>query len=79
MEQKWSSWCIRRKIFPIRSPISCILDFLADRFKRGLEYNTVGSYKSAISAFHDPIDGQKLGEHPGVSGLLADILHQRLL
>ena len=76
---KWSSWCIGRKIYLIRLLLSCNLDFLAELFEGCLDYNTVGSYRSAISVSHNPIDGQKVEEHPRVSGLMAAILHQRPL
>lgn len=32
------------------------LDFLSDSFDQGLEYNTIAGYRSAISAFHVPVD-----------------------
>ena len=53
-ESAWTafnSWCGRRKINPFQSPIQAVLDFLADLFDQGLEYRTIGCYRSAISAY----------------------------
>ena len=43
---KWSSQSIGRKISPIRSTLSCILDFLPEGFGGGLKFNTVVSNRS---------------------------------
>jgi len=41
-----------------------ILNFLGECFDRGLEHSTIGGYRSAISAFHEPVEGFKVGQHP---------------
>lgn len=75
--RKWNSWCIERKIDPVRCPITDIIEFLSVMFKKGFLYNTVAGYRSAISAFHIPINGQKIGEHPRVSSLLSGMFNLR--
>ena len=50
-----------------RYDIRYILDFLIDLFDQGLQCNTVGSYRTAIFAFYNPIEGAKIGNHPRVS------------
>ena len=49
-----------------RSEISYVLDFLADLFDESHQYNTIGLHKSALLAFHDLIQGIKIGDHPKV-------------
>ena len=56
--RKWDSWCRRREIDPIRCPLNNILDFLIDYFHEGYdEYCTIVGFRSAISAYHDLIQG----------------------
>lgn len=62
---------------PTRSPLSFILDILAEPFKKGLKDNTIGSYRTAISAFHEPSDEQKVREHRRVFALMTSIFNQR--
>ena len=50
-----------------RYDIRYILDFLIDLFDQGLQCNIIGSYRTAIFAFYNPIEGKKVGNHPRVS------------
>ena len=52
------------------SPIQAVLDFLADLFDQGLVYRTIGCYRSAISAYHEGINGISVGKHPRVTALM---------
>ena len=74
---KWVGWCDKQKISPTACDISYVLDYLANLFEQGLQYSTIGSHRSAISAFHNPIDGVKIGENPRVSDLMSGIFNQR--
>ena len=58
---KWVSWCCGRKICPTGSDINNTLGYLAELHDSGLQYETAGSQRSKISAFHDQIDGIKYG------------------
>lgn len=75
--RKWSSWCYKRKVDPVRCSINYILDFLSDSFDQGLSHSTIAGYRSAISAFHSLVDGLKIGDHPRVSALLNGIFNKR--
>jgi len=75
--RKWSSWCSKKQIDPFRSPITFVLEFLSDLFDQGLEYQTNAGYRSALSAYHDPIEGTPVGKHPLVSSLLTDVFNKR--
>ena len=54
--KKWCGWCSEWEITSTRLNITYVLDFLAELFENGLEYRTIGTHRSAISLFHDPIE-----------------------
>lgn len=51
--------------------------FLVERFENGLEYRSIGSHRSAISAFHQRINIIPVRENPSVSPLLSEIFNKR--
>ena len=59
--RKWHSWRVRRQIDPIKCPLTHILDFLIERFHEGFQFNTIAGFRSAISAYHDPIESITVG------------------
>ena len=75
--RKWASWCAERGQDPFSSPVKEILDFLAFEFESGKQYSTINSYRSALSAFHMPIEGYAVGTHPLVLRLLQGMFNQR--
>ena len=75
--RKWASWCCRRKIDPYRCALSYVINFLAELFKQGMEYYTVNSHRSAISAYHEYIDGKPVGQHPLVCSALKGVFNLR--
>ena len=75
--QKWISWCHGKQTDPISNKLSFVLDFLADLFHAGLEYSTINTHRSSISAFHDPIEGFSVGKHPKVCNLLTGVFNKR--
>ena len=54
-----------------------IINFLSEKFDKGLQYRTLNCLRSAISAYHVHIDGKSVGKHPKVCALLAGIFNQR--
>ena len=72
-----AGWSAERKIGPFCSNINQILGFLTQRFQNGLQYRTINNYRSVISAFHDPIQGKPLGEHPRICSLVAGVFNRR--
>lgn len=62
--RKWASWCHQKKICPTRGPLNSILDFLAELFEKGLEYSTICGYRSATSAYHEPINALQKSSIP---------------
>ena len=67
---KWDSWCDRRKSDPIRCPIRDVVQFLMKCSQEGF------TYKSAISAYQNPIEGISMGKYPRVSDLLTGIFNK---
>ena len=41
------------------------------------DWSTIAGYRSAISAYHDSIDGVSIGKHPLVSSLMSGIHNKR--
>ena len=75
--QKWVEWCGSRKTNPFDCPLKDVLNFLAELFGQGLASRTIGTYRSAISAFHCPIEGVTVGKHPKVSSLMNGVSNSR--
>jgi len=46
-------------------------------FHKGLEYNTIAGNRSALSAYHDLVEGTPVGKHPLVSSLLTGVYNKR--
>ena len=63
--RSWSGWCDSWQINCFSTSIKNILTYLAHLFhEKGLQYRTINVHRSAISAFHIPIDGVVIGKHP---------------
>ena len=75
--KKWCGWCSEREISPTRSNINYVLDFLAELFEKRLKCRTIGTHRSAISAFHGPIENIRVSNHPRVSALMSGIFNKR--
>ena len=71
------SWCCQRKVDPFQCPLNFVLDYLADLFAKDFEYRSINVHRSAISAYHEPIDGFKVGKHPKVCALLGGVFNNR--
>ena len=75
--RKWVCWCGEQSINPSRSPLNKILNYLAILYDQNLEYRTINVHRSAISAYHDPIEGESVGKHPRVCALMKGIFNTR--
>ena len=75
--RKWSGWCLSGKIDPLCSPVESVINFLTERYHQGDQYNTLNIQRSAISAFHNPIDGVKVGQHPSVTRIMSAFFNAR--
>ena len=72
-----ASWCCQQQIDPVCAPLSEILSYLSTLFEKDLQYRTMNSHRSAISAYHDHVDGKPAGKHPRVCALLTGVFIQR--
>ena len=50
---------------------------MAELFEKGLEYRTIGTDRSAISVFQDPIEDIQVGNNPRVFALMSGIFNKR--
>ena len=66
----WCGWCRERFLDPVSAPLKDILAFLVACEKKGLSYNTLGVYRSAISLYHKRIGGVAVGQCDDVSRLI---------
>ena len=71
--KKWNSWCSKREANPFNCHINLVIDYIAELFDKGLEYRTIGVIRSAISAYHIPVEGFKVGEHPLVKDAMSGV------
>ena len=74
---KWSGWCSKQQIDPFKCSINFVLDFLAELYDLDYKYSSINCHRSAISAYHDPIETVPVGQHPRVSSLMTGIFNQR--
>ena len=75
--RQWCSWCNGRQVDPFRAPVVDRVNYLSERFDKGDSYRTLNSRRSAISAFHVPVDGTKVGQHPLVKRFLTATFNAR--
>ena len=73
--RKWVRWCRRRQIDPVSCDVTPILDFLGELFDAGYEYRTINSPRSAISVYHQTIDGKGVGFNDMVYKLLSGVFN----
>ena len=70
----WSGWCDSLQINCFSTSIKNIRTFLAHFFhEKGLQYSKINVYRSAISAFHIPIDGVVIAKHPLVTKFIKGV------
>ena len=69
---KWVDWCQPRDRNPATGPIEDVINFLAYLHKKGYQYRSLNSYRSAISAVHAEVDGYPVGQHPLVTRMLKE-------
>ena len=72
-----AGWCGKREVDPFQCPLKFVLDYLSDLFEKGLAYRTINVYRSAISAYHEPLHGSPIGGSPLVCSLLNGVFNLR--
>ena len=76
--KRWASWYDKESLYPFQAPVERITNFLTEIFLSvPLEYSTLNVYRSSLSAYHPPIQGFKVGQHPLIKDLLRGGLNTR--
>ena len=72
-------WCNRRNEDPISCNVDVIVNFIGSLFKRKpcLTHSTICGYRTAISSFHDLIEGKRVGDLPEVSRVVRGVFNLR--
>ena len=58
-----NSGVAERETDPFCAPVPTIADYPTGLLNEGKSYRTINSHGSAISAFHPPVDGTRVGQH----------------
>ena len=61
--KKFSSWYDQRQTNPVSCPVELVVNFLVAQ-QRLVLFGTLAGYRSAISHFHEKVDGMPVGKHP---------------
>ena len=48
---QWTSWCNERWVYPFQASVNYIINFLSEKFDKGLQCRTLNCLRSAISAY----------------------------
>eukprot|EP00111_Clytia_hemisphaerica_P012654 TCONS_00037227-protein len=71
--RKWVLWCGGKQVDPFEAPVNVVVEFLTELYHEGYEYRTINVYRSAISAYHHPVNGIRVGQTKEVCLLLSGI------
>lgn len=74
---RFCSWCVKRKIDPLKASVNNCAEFLTSLFHSGLGYRTISGYRSMLSAMLPLEEGIKVGQHPNICRLLKGIFNSR--
>ena len=58
-------------------PIEDVVNFLANLYSEGYQYQSLNAYRSAISSTHQYVDGVSVRNHPTVAWLLQGVFNSR--
>ena len=69
----FDNWCHSKQVNPRSAPLNQVLAFLQSLLNKGQAYRSIGVYRSAISKYHDLVDGYTVGQHPRVSKFMRGV------
>ena len=75
--RKFHSWCNQQNVDPFRCPVTFIIEFLTNLYEAGLAYRTINNHRSAISAYHEKLEGVPVGQNALVCQLMHGISNKR--
>ena len=67
--KRWCCWCNQQSLDPISTSVENVANFIAEEQTR-LSYSALNTTRSAISGYHDKVDGVPVGQHE----LIKDIM-----
>lgn len=53
------------------------MNYLSELFDQDFQHRTINAHRSAISAYHDGLEGKSIGKHPLVCALVAGTFNER--
>ena len=74
--KKWVSWCSERQIDPVTCSMNFVLNFLGNLFENKHEYSSINSHRSAISAYHNLVEGKPVEQHISVCNLMTSVFNK---
>ena len=72
----FASWCQERGLSPGQAPVNKVLEFLQSLLNKGMAFRSIGVYRSAISYFHDQVDGLPIGQNRQVCKFMKGVFHK---
>ena len=76
--KRWWGWCVERKVDPLQASVGYVAIFFTSMLNdRGLKYSTLNLHRSAISAYHPPVEGFQVGQHPLIMRLLKGAFNKK--
>ena len=75
--EKWRLYALSNNISVDNPSIVHVVNFLAHLFASGMSHSTIGSARSALSAYLPLFDGHELGSHPLVVRLMKGIFERK--
>ena len=74
---KWFEFSSEQQTDPYNPPLNLVFDFLVQMHEKGLEYTTINTARSALSAIILPQDNINIGNHPVVSIFMRGIFKNK--
>ncbi|XP_063442583.1 uncharacterized protein LOC134722881 [Mytilus trossulus] len=75
--KKFCGWCSEREIDPYSASLRETADFLTSLYTSGLQYSTIGGYRSMLSSVLPPVEKIPVGQHPYIIRLLKGVFNSR--
>ena len=72
--EKWVCWCHQRDTNPISGDINNVVNFLAELFQQGCQYQSLNVYRWAVSSVHEKAE---VGQHLLITRLIKGAFHER--
>lgn len=74
--QGYEDWCNSRNYSPCRATVSQVCEYLQLHLDNGLAYRTIAVIRSAISKYHEGIDGLPVGQHKRVRKFMKGVFNR---